>query len=102
MRHRITLGVFGVHPLVSGAEHASLYSLDIHVYTFFVDLPFQVITLSFKPFVIELMFWMEISYQNTSSTSSHSVGCHLLCNVLNFNKVSLFSLTNSALCIIFV
>lgn len=52
---------------MSGAEHVSLYSLDIHVYTFFVALPIQVvITLSFKPFVIELlMFWMEVNYQNT-------------------------------------
>lgn len=55
VRHRITLGVFDVHPLMSiSAAHASLYSLDIHVYTLFVGLPIQVvITLSFKPFVIE-------------------------------------------------
>lgn len=68
MRHRITLGVFGVHPLVStGAEHVPLYSLAIHVYTFFMDLPIHVvITLSFKPFVFELlMFRMEVNYQNT-------------------------------------
>lgn len=75
-----------------GAEHASLYSLDIHVYTYtlFVDLPESV------------MFWMEVNYQNTYKYFLPFCGLPLQCKVLNFNKVSLFSLTNSALCVIFV
>lgn len=43
------MGGFGMHSLISNdAEHASMYPLDIYVYTLFGDVPIQVvITLGF-------------------------------------------------------
>lgn len=44
-----------MHSLMSNdAEHASMYPLDIYVYTLFGDLPIQVvITLGFRSFFVD-------------------------------------------------